>query len=121
MLKNWLDPPTKVNIQTYVAFAEDRGKAPGSRGPVAEGLPPLAAGVQARGGDARRRPHSHRVFRRHPYSPRRGRHRESPVLAVLLAVRGVLGARVRAAPERQRRLPEHPAIHRYLSGGAGSE
>jgi hypothetical protein len=103
-----------------VAFAENRGEAPGSCGPVAEGLPSLAASVQAWGGDARRRSHSHRVFRRYAHRPRL-RGRGGSILAVLLAFRRILGAGVRVAPERQRGLPEHPALHRHLPGCAGSQ
>src|SRR5215210_8696282 len=95
-----LDSPTKVNIQAYVAFAEDGGEAPQVGGPVAEGLPPLAAGVQARGGDARRRPHRHRVIRRYAHSPGRRGCRD-PVLAFLLAFRGVLGTGIRATAQRE--------------------
>src|SRR5829696_6567808 len=91
-------------------------------GPVAEGLPPLAARVQAWGGDARRRPHSHRVVRSYSHRPSRwGPPGGYPVLAVFLAFRSVFGARVRPAPERERGLPEHPALHRHLPGGAGTE
>src|SRR5918992_3106370 len=115
MLKNWLDPPTKVNIQVYVAFAEDRGEAPGSCGPVAEGLPSLATGLQAWGGDARRRPHSHRVFRRRAALPFR-RQGAWGLLAYVLAFRLILGARVRAALERERGVPEHPPLHGHLPG-----
>src|SRR5918997_280127 len=87
----------------YVAIAEDRGEALGFCGPATEGLPSLAASVQARGGDARRRAHSHRVVRRHAALPFR-RQRRSVLLAHILAFRRILGARVRAASEQVRVL-----------------
>src|SRR5918992_6386871 len=104
----------------YVAIAEDRGEALGFCGPATEGLPSLAARVQARGGDARRRPHRHRVLRRHAALPFR-RQRRSVLLAHILAFRHILGARVRATPEQEWGLPEHAALHRHLPGGTGSE
>src|SRR5918998_5012878 len=87
------------NIPVYVVVAGHWAEASRRSGPVAEGLPSLAAGLQARGGDARRRADRCRVVCGGAYRQDKRRRREAGV-RVVLAFCGVLGAGVRATPER---------------------
>ena len=96
-------------------LSENGAEASRFSGPVAEGLPSLAARVQAWGGDARRRPHSYRVVRHSPALPVRRRGARG-LLEPVLAFRHLFGGRFRLALERERGLPEHPPLHGHLPG-----
>src|SRR5215203_330036 len=109
-----------VNILVYVVIARYWAEASWRSGSVAEGFSSLAAGLQARGGDARRCADRYRVVCGGAYRQGERRRRKAGIRMVL-AFRGVLGGGVRSAVERDRRLQEHPEIHGHISGCAGVE